>query len=220
MRGMMALTWPRSSEPSFSLCGSFCSASVVVLLVPFVPRSPRAGNFHVSAHAHQDILPLFYNFHNGENLNLTHEVHHLSFGGEGSDQLARDVGEQAAVSPLNGARQVAIMLPEDQGAPRSYEYFLKVVPSKLVSLSGTEVDSYQYVSNSNFILGRFQIPAIYFRYDFSPLTVRFIQRRTSLAHFLVQVCAIIGGVVTVLGLVNGALVAASKRFKKGIGKLG
>lgn len=84
------------------------------------------GNFHVSAHAHQDLLPLFYNFHHGENLNLTHEVHHLSFGGEGSDELARSVGEAAAVSPLNGAKQVAIMMPEDQGAPKSYEYFLKV----------------------------------------------------------------------------------------------
>lgn len=89
-----------------------------------------------------------------------------------------------------------------------------------MSVSGTEIDSYQYVSNSNHILGRFQIPAIYFRYDFSPLTVKFIQRRSSFAHFLVQVCAIVGGVVTVLGLVNGALVAASKSFKKGIGKLG
>ena len=42
----------------------------------------------------------------------------------------------------------------------------------------------------------------------------------SFAHFLVQLCAIIGGVFTVLGLVNGAVIAASKKFKKNIGKLG
>ena len=78
----------------------------------------------------------------------------------------------------------------------------------------------QYVSNSNVIVGRFSMPATYFRYEFSPITVRYTQRTSTLAHFLVQLCAIVGGTVTVLGLVNGALLAASKKFKKNIGKLG
>lgn len=181
------------------------------LIVKQVP-----GNFHVSAHAHGDLISTFYPKFPADTLNCTHYIHSLMFGD--SDELRKV--DEAAVSPLDGARQVAITLPEDQGNPRSYEYYIKVVPSKYEKLNGQSFDSYQYVSNSNVIVGRFQMPAIYFRYDFSPITVKFAEHKNSLAHFLVQVCAIIGGVFTVLGLVNATALAATKRFKDGINKLG
>jgi len=177
------------------------------------------GNFHVSAHAHGDLLPQLYDQSRGETLNVTHYIHTLIFGSESDSQALMAGVDEAAVAPLNGAHKVAIRAPEDQGAPRSYEYYIKVVPTKFQRLRGSEVDSYQYVSNSNH-MARFQLPAIYFRYDFSPITVKFTERRTGFAHFLVQLCAIIGGVFTVLGLVNGALLAASKKFKQNINKLG
>lgn len=96
----------------------------------------------------------------------------------------------------------------------------QVVPTKFERLSGESYDAYQFVANSNHIVGRFQLPAIYFRYDFSPITVAFKEKKSTFAHFLVQVCAIVGGVFTVLGLVNGAILAASKKFKRNINKLG
>ena len=40
------------------------------------------------------------------------------------------------------------------------------------------------------------------------------------SHFLVQLCAIVGGVFTVLGILNGLLLTAGKTFKGKIGKLG
>jgi hypothetical protein len=57
------------------------------------------------------------------------------------------------------------------------------------------------------------MPTIFFRYDIEPVTVRFRQVSPSLGHFLVQVCAIIGGTVAVLGLVNMALKSTLKSFK-------
>ena len=78
----------------------------------------------VSAHAHGDLLNLFYDLHRGETLNCTHYVHSLMFGDE-SDALLRGV-DQAAVAPLNGAKKIAIMEPGDRGEPRSYEYYIKV----------------------------------------------------------------------------------------------
>lgn len=70
------------------------------------------------------------------------------------------------------------MEDEDQGMPRSYEYYIKVVPTQFQSLKGEMHHSYQYVANSNHIIGRFQLPAIYFRYDMSPITVRTKQTET------------------------------------------
>jgi len=40
------------------------------------------------------------------------------------------------------------------------------------------------------------------QYEFSAIMVKFEERRKSLAHFLVSVCAIIGGVFTVASLVD------------------
>ncbi len=92
------------------------------LIVKQVP-----GNFHVSAHAHGDLLPLLYDMSRGETLNCTHYIHTLMFGD--SDELEKRVDE-AAVAPLNGASKIAISQPEDQGAPRSYEYYIKVRTTK------------------------------------------------------------------------------------------
>ncbi|KAJ1617014.1 hypothetical protein T492DRAFT_917989 [Pavlovales sp. CCMP2436] len=48
-------------------------------------------------------------------------------------------------------------------------------------------------------------PTVVFSYDFSPLRVLISERRTELASFLTQVCAIIGGVFTVVGIVDSVL---------------
>jgi hypothetical protein len=86
-----------------------------MLIVKQVP-----GNFHVSAHAHGDLLGVFYPRFPQETLNCTHFVHNLVFG----DTDALQAVDDAAVSPLNGARKVAIAKPEDQGAAHSYEYYI------------------------------------------------------------------------------------------------
>lgn len=176
-----------------------------------VKRVP--GNFHISAHAHAELVGLYFP---GSTLNCTHYVHSLYFG----DNQALTEVDEAMVAPLNGGKKIAIPEPEDSGAARSYEYYIKVVPTKYSKYNGETYDSYQYVASSNHILGRFQMPAIYFRYDFSPITVQYTQTKTGFAHFIVQVCAIIGGVFTVLGLVNQFAVASVKKLKADMNKLG
>ena len=49
------------------------------------------------------------------------------------------------------------------------------------------------------------MPAAYFRYDLSPVTVKFSRERGSIFHFLVQVCAIIGGVFTIAGIIDSII---------------
>jgi len=176
-----------------------------------VKRVP--GNFHISAHAHAHLLNLFFQ---NDPMNLTHIVHSLSFGEHAEE--AFDVSE-VAINPLGGASKV--ILEQKEGEAKSFEYYVKVVPM-VYERYGETLDSFQYVSNSNEILGRYTIPAVYFRYDLSPITVKFTRKSRSFTHFLVQICAIIGGVFTVLGLLN-SFVRSSVRvlFRKAEqGKLG
>ena len=79
---------------------------------------------------------------------------------------------------------------------------------------------FQYIAHSNVVGGRYRVASIYFRYDVDAITMRIERKGKAFAHFLVQLCAIVGGVFTVLGLLNGLLLTAGKTFKGKIGKLG
>lgn len=49
------------------------------------------------------------------------------------------------------------------------------------------------------------LPAIYFRFDLSPITVKNWQYKEDFTHFFVQICAIIGGVFAVTGIFDGLI---------------
>jgi hypothetical protein len=174
------------------------------------------GNFHISCHAHADLVHFFFG---SKPMNVTHYVHDLSFG-EQTEHL-RDV-EEANTHALNGAFKVALPDPNDSQSAVSYEYYIKIVPTLYERINREIIESYQFVANSNELAGKYRLPAIYFRYEFSPITVKFTEKRKSFSHFLVQICAIVGGVFTVLGLVNSILHSTLKTVlkKANMGKLG
>jgi hypothetical protein len=62
--------------------------------------------------------------------------------------------------------------------------------------------------------------AIYFRYDLSPITVKWTRASRSFSHFLVQLCAIVGGVFTVFSLFHSAVRASVRMLKAEQNKLG
>merc|ERR1712157_392180 len=64
------------------------------------------------------------------------------------------------------------------------------------------------------------IPGVYFFYEFSPLMVQISEKRTPFFHFITQVCAIIGGVFTVTGLLDRVVYGTVKQLKNNMGKLG
>lgn len=47
-----------------------------------------------------------------------------------------------------------------------------------------------------------QLPAIYFLYDLSPIMVAIKDARASFAHLLVRLCAVIGGVFAITGMLS------------------
>ena len=66
------------------------------------------------------------------------------------------------------------------------------------------------------------LPAVYFRYDMSPITVKYWLFKENFLHFVIQLCAIVGGIFTVTGIIDGLIhtsVAALLR-KANMGKLG
>jgi hypothetical protein len=104
-----------------------------------------------------------------------------------------------------------------------FQYFLKVVSTKFITLAGEELSTHQYSvteyerdlskgnkpgkddlghQTSHSYAG---VPGLFFSYEISPMLVIHTQTRQSFAHFLTDTCAIVGGVLTVAGLIVRAL---------------
>jgi hypothetical protein len=66
------------------------------------------------------------------------------------------------------------------------------------------------------------LPGVFCFYEINPIQVRLAETRTSLLHFLTNVCAIVGGVFTVSGLVDSTVYHGQRVLlrKHEIGKLG
>lgn len=168
------------------------------------------GAIHVqdSRHIHQ------FNPADIPKYNVSHTIHRLRFGPEIPG---------LKMSPLSG---VTKMPKEGAGV---FQYYLKVVPtvwlahdtkpgaaaeanpdaSHETKLTGEQVRSNQYsvktfyraaVVNGN----RMNIlPGVFFVYDLSPFMVQITTRSESLWQLVTSLCAIVGGVVTVSGLIDG-----------------
>ena len=99
-----------------------------------------------------------------------------------------------------------------------------MVPTTYVSASSRAVSTNQYSVTEHFkpsdiISGR-NLPGVFFFYDMSPIKVHVAEKHQSFLHFLTSVCAIIGGVFTVSGLVDAVVYHGSRavRQKMQLGK--
>ncbi|XP_077866155.1 endoplasmic reticulum-Golgi intermediate compartment protein 3-like [Saccoglossus kowalevskii] len=171
-----------------------------------------AGNFHFAPgksfqqhHVHVHDLQAF----SGEKFNLSHRINHLSFGHK----------YPGMENPLDNSKVTS------QKASIMYQYFVKIVPTTYTKLNGATTRSNQYsvtkhekvVSTSlASAAGEHGLPGVFILYEFAPLMVKYTEKHRSFMHFMTGVCAIIGGVFTVAGLIDSMIYHSSKAIKKKI----
>lgn len=56
------------------------------------------------------------------------------------------------------------------------------------------------------------LPAIYFKFDISPITVKYWRYKDDFSHFIVQICAIIGGVFAITGILDSLLYRFTNKY--------
>ena len=165
------------------------------------------GNFHVSSHGLEGLVMQYL----GGTIDVQHTIHELFFG-----ELALHGGKanhdyEGEVHPLNGHSQ-------RQTGQYHYEYHLDIVPTIYQKYSSSKEErSYQMAVSQHFQEAPpGHMPAAFFRYQLSPITVKFSRERTSFLHFLTYVCAIVGGVYSVAGVVNRMVYKAVVGIQKGV----
>ncbi|CAN6346381.1 unnamed protein product [Urochloa humidicola] len=132
---------------------------------------------------------------------ITHKINKLSFGTE----------FPGVVNPLDGAQWTQ---PKSDG---TYQYFIKVVPTIYTDIRGRKINSNQFSVTEHFRDGNVRPkpqPGVFFFYDFSPIKVIFTEENRSLLHYLTNLCAIVGGVFTVSGIIDSFIYHGQKALKK------
>lgn len=136
--------------------------------------------------------------------NTSHVIHKLAFGKV----------FPGMVSPLDGRSH---QLPE--GDSGLFQFYIKIVPTLFEPLQGAEVETNQYSVTEHFqrrTASAAVIPGVYFYYDLSPIKVHIYETHhyKSGLHFLASVCAAVGGVFTVAGLIDSLLYHSHRSLVK------
>ncbi|XP_029468222.1 endoplasmic reticulum-Golgi intermediate compartment protein 3 [Rhinatrema bivittatum] len=174
----------------------------------FLEVNKVAGNFHFApgksfqqSHVHVHDLQSF----GLDNINMTHSINHLSFG----------MDYPGIVNPLDGTHV------STQQASMMFQYFVKIVPTVYVNLEGEVLRTNQFSVTrhekiANGLIGDQGLPGVFVLYELSPMMVKFTEKKRSFTHFLTGVCAIIGGVFTVAGLIDSLLYHSARAIQKKI----
>ena len=100
----------------------------------------------------------------------------------------------------------------EQVSHQNYFKFVSVVPHVFVdsSVTGSEVDyrsySYAFSENKKDADAKDQsLTMVWFIFEFSPVSMMITKSSNTFARFLINICAIVGGVFVVFGFVNGIL---------------
>ncbi|XP_076959576.1 uncharacterized protein LOC143635700 [Bidens hawaiensis] len=170
-----------------------------------------AGNFRFVKSFHLENLHLPHDVKDfkEDSYNITHKINKLSFGDD----------YPGIINPLDGVHCF-------QKIPNGmYQYFIKVVPTVYTPLRGAVIRSYQFSVTEYYKdpdNSKRAPPGVFFYYDLSAIEVNFAETHTSFLHFLTNICAIVGGIFTVAGILDSFIYHGhmALRRKREIGKLG
>jgi len=150
------------------------------------------------------------------NMNMSHYVHHLYFGNLPSprrrralstlhplglvDDWADKLRGRSFVSPSSGA---------------TYEHYMQVVLTSIEPRSSpaSRFDAYEYTVQSH-AYDAADHAAAKFTYRMSPIQIVVSEKPKALYHFLTAVCAVVGGVFTVAGIIDGMVHQVNRMSKK------
>ncbi|XP_031501169.1 protein disulfide isomerase-like 5-4 [Nymphaea colorata] len=179
----------------------------------FVRVKKVPGNLVISAHsgAHSFDASL---------MNMSHVVNHFSFGKRLS---ARMLHEVKRLTPYLGGSTdrltgtAYITRQGDENANVTIEHYLQIVKTEVVSRKASQefklLEEYEYTAHSSLVHSH-HIPVAKFHFELSPMQVLVTEVTRSFSHFITNVCAIIGGVFTVAGILDSILHNTMRLMKK------
>eukprot|EP00316_Scyphosphaera_apsteinii_P012253 CAMPEP_0119341400 /NCGR_PEP_ID=MMETSP1333-20130426/102337_1 /TAXON_ID=418940 /ORGANISM="Scyphosphaera apsteinii, Strain RCC1455" /LENGTH=407 /DNA_ID=CAMNT_0007353357 /DNA_START=374 /DNA_END=1597 /DNA_ORIENTATION=+ len=206
-----AKTTNQIDAESHSLDGEGCqlTGSLQISRVP--------GNFRISAQSDSHSF-------NTRVMNVSHHVDKLLFGY--TNERPGKLHHVLKLEERSSLYQMSFMMHQELA---TLKHYLKVVPFHHHSLNGEVTQTYLYKANYNEYRPRklewFEgkadahvdtqlVPNAVFYYDISPVKVVVQEETQAFASFITKICAVIGGIYTVVGLFDNVIYHSSQGMKK------
>lgn len=152
-----------------------------------------------------------------QTMNLSHVVGYMYFGTKPSPRWRKSLQH---MHPLGLTDDWADKLANEPffspNAMATFEHYMQVVLTTIEPLRRTkehEFNAYEYTVHSH-TFNTEDIPAAKFSYDMSPIQIVVREKRKAFYHFVTTLCAIIGGIFTVAGIVDGVFHTSVRLAKK------
>jgi hypothetical protein len=150
-------------------------------------------------------------------MNMTHVVHAFYFGARPTPRKLWELRKLHPLGlPANWLDKLAGQRFFSDHPQHTHEHVLQVVKTTVEPrrhARGAAYDAYEYTAHSHTYVND-AIPTAKFSYDPSPIQVVVRELPRRYYHFLTTLCAIIGGVFTVAGIIDGILHSTLRLAKK------
>ncbi|XP_031105637.1 protein disulfide isomerase-like 5-4 [Ipomoea triloba] len=175
----------------------------------FVRVKKVPGNLVISAHSGAHSF-------DGSQMNMSHVISRFSFGKMISSREMSDVKRLLPYLGQNYDKlsgKTYITNPKDSSENVTIEHYIQVVKTEVMTRSYKLVEEYEYTAHSS-LVHSFDLPVAKFHVVPSAMQVIIKENAKSFSHFLTNVCAIIGGVFTVAGILDSILHNTMRLMRK------
>ena len=175
-------------------------------LFGYIDVSRAPGTLHIHPHSPRHSFDF-------STVNTTHHIDHLSFGLELTARERRKLPAEVVrqLTTLDGYSFIATEVHETQ------EHHVNIMPTSFGRKGDpSPTETYQFTATSH---GRTRdtLPSLLISYDVSPVHAHIVEAGAAFSDFIVSLCAIVGGAVSVFGIVDGLLYASTSAVKKQLG---
>ncbi|CAI9773448.1 unnamed protein product [Fraxinus pennsylvanica] len=149
-------------------------------------------------------------------MNMSHIISQFSFGKRFSSRMMSNMKRLLPYlgrshGRLNGMSYISN--PSDSSANVTIEHYLQIVKTEVMTRFSKFAEEYEYTAHSS-LVHSLHVPVAKFHFDLSPMQVLITENSKSFSHFITNVCAIIGGVFTVVGIMDSILHNTMRMIKK------
>lgn len=90
---------------------------------------------------------------------------------------------------------------------------MKIIPHEFLDVvEATEWNSYSYsLAHNKKIMGDNDVPTLSFKIEYAPVKMLIIKQKRDVARFMINMCAIVGGVFVIFGLVNSVFAGCTRK---------
>ena len=158
------------------------------------------GFFRISIQNYPKTKEKILNEIKGYKFDYTHTLNHLFFGKDKDASIVKEKFKIGNINPLAGLENF------DDEKKNLFRYFLNIIPTKYYNENGEHFKIYQYTANINRQEVDSYLTGIIFTFDISPFLIKYSLIKGNFFNNLINMCAIVGGMFTLVGIINGLFI--------------